>query len=130
MNTPSSLVAVLRRKLDGPAAAPLVAPAMAAVAAPNRAKPPRDAAGMRTLVAAVPVAMAEAPRGKTLVQVGALASKTNAEATAAKIGGKLQQFGKLWLVRMGPYLARTEVTTALAKARGAGYSDARIQRVD
>lgn len=129
MDTPKSLVAVLKRKLDGPAAVPpVVAPDV--VAATQAAKPPSGEAGSRTPKAATQILVTGTSRGTSLVQVGAFASKANAEATAARVGGKLERSGQLWLVRMGPYLARTEVAAALAKARSAGYSDARIQRAD
>jgi cell division protein FtsN len=62
--------------------------------------------------------------------VGAFASKANAEATAAKVGGRVSPSGRLWRVRMGPYGTPREAAAALAKAKGAGYSDARIQRAD
>jgi rare lipoprotein A len=128
MDTPKSLVAVLRRKLDGPSPGPLSAPTRPTTLAEIAAAPrPSLATAPRALP--VPVADPQA-RGTTRVQVGAFASKANAEATAAKVGGKVERSGNLWLVRMGPYLARAEVAAALAKARGAGYSDARIQRVD
>ncbi len=81
--------------------------------------------------APAPVATAPAPaRGRSVVQVGAFANKANAEATAAKVGGTVSQVGRLWRVRMGPYAGQAEAAAALAKAKGAGYSDARIQRAD
>jgi cell division protein FtsN len=69
-------------------------------------------------------------RGGSVVQVGAFSSKANAEASAAKVGGHISPAGRLWRVRMGPYAAPAEAAAALAKAKGAGYSDARIQRAD
>jgi cell division protein FtsN len=69
-------------------------------------------------------------RGGSVVQVGAFSSKANAEASAAKVGGHVSPAGRLWRVRMGPYAAPREAAAALAKAKGAGYSDARIQRDD
>lgn len=131
MNTPNSLLAVLKRKLDGGAPAPLAAPPAVILALPS-AQPPRQPLRAPLVVAAAPAPapVLQTTGGTTLVQVGAFASKGNAEATAAKVGGKLERSGSLWLVRMGPYVARADVAAALAKARGAGYSDARIQRAD
>lgn len=147
METPKSLVAVLLRKLN-PAASG-AAPALAAQPLPNLAtiaagqktppaKTPRPGAGpkpaMSPVAAAPAPALAPAPavaaRGRSVVQVGAFSSKANAEATAAKVGGSVSASGKLWRVRMGPYAAQNDAAAALAKARGAGYSDARIQRAD
>ena len=127
MATPKSLLGVLQRKLDGAAAAPLPAPAKPPVQAAAAANPskPADATPPTTVPAT-----RQAPADARVVQVGAFSVKANAEATAAKVGGKIEKSGKLWLVRMGPYAARGDVAEALAKAKGAGYSDARILRVD
>jgi rare lipoprotein A len=160
METPKSLVAVLLRKLNpglpgaapAPGATPLPAPAVAAapgakpakpatvrpIAAapaaskPAASKPPAAPAQPAREIAAPPKAPA-APatsRGGSVVQVGAFSSKANAEASAAKVGGHISPAGRLWRVRMGPYAAPAEAAAALAKAKGAGYSDARIQRAD
>jgi rare lipoprotein A len=146
METPKSLVAVLLRKLNPgaptvvplPGAKPL--PNLAAIAAapkPRAGTPaPRETAAPKPaptpIVASTgPLASpATAPRGTNIVQVGAFSSKANAEATAAKVGGSVSPSGRLWRVRMGPYVARNDAIAALAKAKAAGYSDARIQRAD
>jgi rare lipoprotein A len=144
METPKSLVAVLLRKLNpgtsaaAPAQATSALPNLAAIAAapkPRATAPAtRPAAGpkpaLATLSASPSVAPVAAGRGGNVVQVGAFSSKTNAEATAAKVGGSVSASGGLWRVRMGPYTAHNDAAAALAKARGAGYSDARIQRAD
>jgi rare lipoprotein A len=36
----------------------------------------------------------------------------------------------LWRVRLGPFPGGKEASSALEKAKAAGYSDARIQRAD
>ena len=43
-------------------------------------------------------------------------------------GGKVVQSGKFWAVRIGPMANQDAAQAALAKAKSAGYSDARIQR--
>ena len=80
-------------------------------------------------VAPAPASVAPV-KGGFVVQVGAFSSKANADAAAKKSGGKAVQGGKVWRVRMGPYANEAEAKAALAKARAAGYSDARIQRAD
>jgi rare lipoprotein A len=157
MDTPKSLVAVLLRKLNpglpGAAPAPGTLPGLAAVAGDNKpviaaAKPPRPAAVAPKPVGAAsapvtpahvnspPVAPKPAPaasvaaRDARVIQVGTFSSKANAEASAAKLGGNVSPAGHLWRVRMGPYGAASEAAAALAKAKAAGYSDARIQRAD
>ena len=142
MDTPKSLVAVLLRKLNPglPGAAPVAGtlPGLATVAAGQKPpagapKPPRAAvvAPKPAPVAPAPTAAPRMPvRGGSVVQVGAFSSKANAEATATKVGGTVSAAGRLWRVRMGPYAAAGEAAVALAKAKAAGYSDARIQRAD
>jgi rare lipoprotein A len=155
MDTPKSLIAVLLRKLNpglpGAAPAPGTLPGLAAVGAPvsgghkpqtpiraphSVAAAPIPATTAATRVATAPVAPArtltttQPLRGGTVIQVGAFSSKANAEASAAKVGGSVSPAGRLWRVRMGPYPTSAEAAAALAKAKGAGYSDARIQRAD
>lgn len=152
MDTPKSLVAVLLRKLNPglPGAAPAPGstplPTPAAVPVPvTGTKAPKPAASRPVTAApasasshsaaaapkaAVTPAAPASMRGRSVVQVGAFSSKANAEASAAKVGGHVSPAGRLWRVRMGPYAAPGEAAAALAKAKGAGYSDARIQRAD
>lgn len=153
LETPKSLVAVLLRKLNPglPGAAPapgtkpipsLAAATTAPATTPAPAKPTKPATPPRAAAAPVakpaPTAPAAAAattatttvRGGSVVQVGAFSNKANAEASAAKVGGQVSAAGRLWRVRMGPYSAPAEAAAALAKAKGAGYSDARIQRAD
>jgi rare lipoprotein A len=144
MDTPKSLVAVLLRKLNPglPGAAPTAGtlPGLAPVAAgpkpPTAAvKPPHAAMAVAVPkpapVAPTPAVHPQPPaRGGSIVQVGAFSNKANAEATAAKVGGRVSAAGRFWRVRMGPYPGSAEAATALAKAKAAGYSDARIQRAD
>ena len=77
---------------------------------------------------------AAAPRpaaaGKVVVQVGTFSSTARAAAVARKVGGQVSQSGKFYRVRIGGFAAPADAQGALAKARGAGYSDARIQRAD
>ena len=77
-----------------------------------------------------PVAAPAAQTGKFAVQVGAFSNQANAKAAASKVGGSVSAAGKLWRVRMGPYATAAQAKAALAKARSAGYSDARIQHAD
>jgi len=68
--------------------------------------------------------------GSWVIQVGAFADKSHAEALAAKIGGKISPSGHLWRVRTGPYASQRAADAGLAKVRAAGYSGARIQHAD
>ena len=150
MDTPKSLLTVLTRKLDqqdGVTRAPLL-PTPAAEAAPSApapvlvrpAKPlpksllkPTPAPLPKPTAASAPVTPLQSVtgvHGKFAVQVGAFASVGNARAAAAKIGGSVSQAGKLWRVRTGPYATDADAKAALAKAKAAGYSDARIERAD
>ena len=147
MDTPKSLLTVLQRKLDSqegvvrpavdtppnPVAAATPKPAATTPKpkpAPNPTPKPKPAPTSAAVAAPKPApkpAPAVAPRGRYYIQVGAFSNQANATAAATKIGGTSIQAGKLWRVRMGPYANEADAKAALAKARAAGYSDARIQ---
>ena len=149
MNTPISLVNVLRRRLDAglpaialPGAAPgavlmpspPIAPiiAMPAKGAPKvAALPAKPVLAITKPVPAITKSTATPPeKGGLVVQVGAFSTDARGAEAAHKIGGKVSQAGKYFRVRMGPFSTRGEAEAALAKAKHAGYSDARIQRAD
>lgn len=71
-----------------------------------------------------------ATKGTHLVQVAAFSSRENADKAARQLGGAVTPAGKLWRVRLGPFVGAKEASSALEKAKAAGYSDARIQRTD
>ncbi len=134
MNTPKSLLAVLQRKLDQQMGvttpAPLPIPDSLPSPVANRA-PASNPAPKPNEPKAGPALKEAIKPGETsglAVQVGAFASKTNAETLAKKLGGQVSQSGRLWRVQMGPYTSEGQARAALAKARAAGYGDARIQR--
>ena len=97
-------------------AAPPVRPApvkpVAAKPTPAKIPPPKPVAAPAT--------------GAFLVQVGTFANRTNADATAKKLGGKVGGSGKLWRVQLGPFADRTAAEAGLARAKKAGFGDARI----
>lgn len=171
MDTPQSLVAVLRRKLD-PAAAPVLLPlpkALGAAATPQvAANPPVPTSPRVSTPKAAPVANAPKPApvavapkpvpaitvpkaapkaapaqavatpsqkappaakasGSLVVQIGAFSSEAKSNEIARKLGAGVAPAGKLFRVRMGPFTSRGQAEAALAKARAAGYSEARIQ---
>jgi rare lipoprotein A len=141
MDTPKSLVAVLRRKLDpdfvtAPVPAPTPTPAASPVAAVAPIKTPPVKAAPKPAVAPVPsrpapAATAVKPQpGTLIVQVGAFSTEQRGKTAATKVGGHVSQSGKFHRVRIGPFATRGQADAALAKAKAAGYSDARIQRAD
>jgi rare lipoprotein A len=125
MDTPKPLLTVLMRKLD-PGAAPGFTTLPASQPAPVIANPPRPA----PQPVARPTAQAAPAHGGMVVQVAAFSARSRAEAAATSLGGVVQQAGSYWRVRIGPFATQREAAAALAKARAAGYSDARIQRAD
>lgn len=148
MDTPKSLLTVLQRKLDlqDGVTRPIVSvepePQPTAVALPPKTETkskPKVAAKPKP---ASPVAVAPNPapapapapvtpaKGKFFVQIGAFSSKANADSAAKKAGGAAIQSGKLWRVRTGPFASEADAKGSLAKAKTAGYNDARIQRAD
>ncbi len=148
MDTPQSLLSVLKRKLDPQAIAPAVTTPVAisalggevAVSAPPLIKPvtvplppPKPLATPVGKPSAQPSPNPTAPgvAGSTLlVQIGTFAKQQNAASAALKMGGKVRPAGLLARVVLGPFASRAAAEAALAKARAAGYSDARIQRAD
>lgn len=144
MDTPESLLAVLRRKLEGPglpgpqmmppAATPAALPP-APVAKPTSAgkipavKPEAPPATVR-IELPKPTPVAAKPAGTLAVQVGAFADRARADAVARRAGGQATKAGKVWRVRIGPLRTQAEAQAALAKAKAAGYSEARIQQAN
>jgi rare lipoprotein A len=142
MDTPRSLLTALVRKLEtqdgGPRAVALPTP----VATPTPSPTPTPRPVRRPPVAVPtpkPVATpTPAPRpavgapvtGQFAVQVAAFSARDRADAAAKKLGAQVVQSGQVWRVRMGPFATQAEAQAALAKAKAAGYSDARIQRTD
>lgn len=140
MATPGGLLDALNRKLAASvlapqlALAPVSAPMAHAVAAPQPAQAPvaKPAAAPAPLAKpALAQQPASAPvHGTLVVQVAALSIQDRASGIAGKIGGRSSAAGRLWRVRLGPFGTHREAEATLAKARVAGYSDARIQRAD
>lgn len=143
MDTPKPLLAVLLRKIAPNAPVLLSGGTATATAKPTPALKPSSNPATTPAIVAQPVigpaipkptpkpaAAAPAPRaasGSLAIQVGAFASRANADATAAKVGGRVEPAGRLFRVRSGPFTTRAEADAALAKVRSAGYRDARIQ---
>lgn len=123
MATPKGLLDALNRKLQQQA--PIATPA-----APTRETPGRKAA-KAAAPAPRPAPVAKPAASDALVvQIAAFSTRQRADAAAAKLGASVVPAGRLWRMRLGPFTARAEAEAALAKARAAGYSDARIQRAD
>lgn len=145
MDTPKSLLEVLRRKLGAQGTeltrAPAPPPPSGAVLPPRVqpvkpepqgvTPPPRVAAPKppkpAPVVTSAPAAL---PRGSLVVQIGAFSDPARANAVASKSGAQVVPGGGIHRVRMGPFRTQAEADAALAKARAAGYSEARIQRVN
>ncbi|NBW74851.1 MAG: sporulation protein SsgA [Sphingomonadaceae bacterium] len=153
MDTPPSLRAVLMRRLEqqgpgvqvsrpGPMPTPDKLPPVPQAVPGSRAEMPPPV--VVPAVAAKPVpqpvvaaakvepkaTIASPAKAGWLVQVGAFSSKARAEAAARAIGAQVDPAGKLWRVRMVGLASQASADAALAKAKAAGYADARIQRSD
>ncbi|HEY6870321.1 MAG TPA: SPOR domain-containing protein, partial [Novosphingobium sp.] len=122
------------RPSPAPVAAPQAAPhpavakpAAPANASPARAAPKPTASGQAGAKPAGPAGPTAPTKGDTVVQVGAYASRASADKVAARVGGTVSAVGKLFRVRIGGLATPQAASAALAKARAAGYSDARIQ---
>ncbi len=142
MDTPKALLDVLRRRLSQQngeltrAAAPL--PPAGAVLPPKLAPvkpepqvaqpaPPPPPKAARPVTKPEPAAI---PRGSLIVQIGAFSSPDRANAVAGKVGAQVSSGGGVYRVRMGPFRTQAEADAALAKAKAAGYSEARIQHAN
>lgn len=117
MDTPMSLVEILKRKLPSQVdlAPPLAAEAIAtasspaeSVSVPEEPEPPAEA------------------RGAFVVQAAAFSTEERAERAAQALDGDVSRSGRYYRVRTGPFSTRGEAEASLAKVRAAGYSDARI----
>ena len=147
METPPSLRAVLMRRLEqqgpgvqvsrpGPMLTPDKLPPIPQAVPGSRAEvqtlPPAPKPAALAPAPKVQKAAAETPqtKGPWAVQVGAFSSQARAEAAAKSIGAQVLPIGKLWRVRITGLASPTAAEAALAKAKAAGYTDARIQRAD
>lgn len=150
METPKGLLDALNRKLNGgasllspkpvtaPAATPAPTPQPSATpaprptptAAPTPRPTPKPAPAPKPAATSAAPAPRPAAAGSLIVQVAALSAQDRANGLARKLGGSVSPAGRVWRVRMGPFATRGQAEAALAKAKAAGYSDARIQRAD
>ena len=155
MDTPMSLVQVLRRKAPQAYAAE-----PAEVAAPQTVEgslavlgaesvpqtietvDPGESAAPEPVLESAPVevAIAEAAPepsrdpehapstadGGFLVQAAAFSTQERATSAASTLDGFVMPSGKFWRVRTGPFATRAEAEASLAKVRDEGYTDARI----
>ena len=126
--TPVKPVKVPPKAKPAPAVKAAPAPKLAAVPKPA----PKSAPAPKTAPAPKPAPKAPVvnSHGKYVVQAGAFSSEANARSGAGRIGGAVSPSGTLWRLTMGPYASEAEAKAALAKAKSAGYSDARIQRAN
>jgi rare lipoprotein A len=152
METPKSLVEVLRRKLPVAGMASLRGDPPAGPGRPTTAANPARAAAAPSSPAGAPAPVTTRPvpppavqtapatpasaapvlAGKVgfVVQAGAFASRANADRAAKALDGSVSPSGRLYRVRTGPFASRGQAEAALAKARSAGYSDARVYTAD
>ena len=148
--TPGSLLEVLRKLLankSAPApiavfdpdpvasvpasAVPPVKPArvkLAPVKPTAVTQPPPKAADAKPAPAKAPLPkpVTVPASGGFSVQIGTFAIRANADAAARKLGGRVSGSGKLWRVQLGPLADRAAANAGLARARKAGFGDARI----
>ena len=96
------------------------------VAPPTKPSKPAAAKQAAPLSGKVPASVL--PQGRQAVQVGAFSSEDRAKTAAGRISAQVSQSGKTWRVRLGPFTDQASADRGLAKARAAGYRDARIVR--
>src|SRR5690606_8595988 len=147
MDTPMSLVEILKRKLPIDAASvaratppeatvQLPAPGTGSLDAAQTAGvdgatglPPMSPSAPGIVPAAAPAqsaAQRAKPRGAFVVQAASFSTADRAQRAARVLDGEVTRAGQSFRGRTGPSATRGEAVAALAKVRAAGYSDARI----
>ncbi|NML95587.1 SPOR domain-containing protein [Novosphingobium olei] len=128
VSTPKNPVATVKPALPRPVVRPRPA---------TTAKPAVSEAAVQPVTQPAPASTAEPrkPAQKSseqttvksarFVQVGAFSTRDRAEAAARQVGGSVSAAGKLWRVRIAAS-STTDAQAALAKAKRAGYADARV----
>lgn len=132
MDTPKPLLDVLLRRLSGPGTLAAETPPPARTTRPAAMKPARSPAAKpsaATAATAPPASTVPRVSEGFVVQVAALSARDRAEEIARALGGQVEPAGRLFRVRIGPFASTAKAAPALAKARAAGYSEARIQRL-
>jgi rare lipoprotein A len=127
METPMTLVAVLKRKLpvqQGASALSVPETVLPMQMATAPVEPPRTPEAPEK--PAVPVRTDKAQNEGFFVQAGAFSQKANAQRVAGRIDGSVASAGKLFAARTGPFANRGLAEASLAKVKHAGYSEARI----
>jgi rare lipoprotein A len=111
-----------------PKATQVAKPSLTSSAKPLAKSPP---APVRTSpIQPAPTQTVAASKGTHVVQVAAFSTRDRADKAARALGGAVTPTSRLWRVRLGPFAGAKDATSALEKAKAAGYRDARIQRTD
>ena len=127
LDTPSSLLAGLRRRLTG-APAIVAGPPVMPSRPPIERIPPEPQA-MRP-PARKPAPSTASDGGGYYVQVAAFSSQPRATALARSLRGQAVSAGSVWRVRLGPYSSKNQASQARDAAAARGYGDARVVRED
>ena len=109
-----------------PVVKPLAVAKPVAIAKPAVKPKPAAPIALEARVSAAPAPAA----GGFVVQYGAFSEKSRAQSLARAAGAQIVGGGALWRVRSTAYPSRPAAEAALAKAKAAGYTEARIQRGD
>ena len=117
MDTPMSLVTVLRRKLPEWAPAAIVPAPLSSAAIAQRPETANQVTAEAQNVGS---------GGQFLIQAATFSTEERATRIANALGGSVLPSGKYFRVRVGPFLTRGEAEASLANVKSAGYSDARI----
>jgi rare lipoprotein A len=141
IDTPASLLAVLRKHLPGGNGAkaiektqPVYRPVPKDMSDDVKPQPTtgdrfvvEDGTQRHAPVARAPVMQQAAPPG-WLVQIASFADQGRAKSLATKVGGQVQNAGRVYRVVTGPYESEDLARTALRGLVAKGYRDARLTR--
>lgn len=127
MDTPMSLVEILKRKLPARGSTTAVSVAAASpVAGPGNPPPLPLPVEPAPAPAPKPAAQLSERVGAFVVQAASFSTEERAERAARALKGDVTRAGAYFRVRTGPFATRGEAEASLAKVKAAGYSDARI----
>jgi len=133
MDTPAPLRAVLLRRLQENGAGAQISK-RGPMPIPARLSRPAETAPRPAPVATAPPPPPRQVEASTpggwVVQIGAYSTAARAQAAAHKLGATVIPGLKIWRVRMTGLASPAAANAALARARAAGYRDARIQQAD
>lgn len=128
LDTPESLLTILRERAARLPVPTGASPANVAAAAPAPAPAPAPVAVAPSNPAAIAAPAPAAASGRYMVQVATFSSRARATALAQRLGATVVSAGNLHRVRLGPFADEAAARAEIARVRTLGQPGAVIQR--